>query len=85
MRAAKPAPRVRDLRGLPAALVTVGELDLFRDENIDYAQRLMAAGVDTELQVFTGMFHGAEMSIPDAAVSRRMRLGYRDALKRAIG
>ena len=79
------AARARDLRGLPAALVTVGELDLFRDENIDYAQRLMAAGVETELQVFTGMFHGAEMSVPDAAVSRRMRLGYRDALKRAIG
>ena len=79
------AARAADLSGLPPALVTVGELDLFRDENIDYAQRLMAAGVKTDLQVYAGMFHGAEMSVPEAAVSKRMRLGYRDAMKRAIG
>ena len=79
------AARASDLRGLPAALVTVGALDLFRDESIDFAQRLMGAGVPTELQVYAGMYHGAEMSAPDADVSRRMRLGYRDALKRAIG
>ena len=79
------ASRAADLSGLPPALVTVGELDLFRDENINYAQRLMAAGVKTDLQVYAGMFHGAEMSVPEAAVSKRMRLGYRDAMKRAIG
>ncbi len=79
------AARAEDLTGLPPALVTVGAMDLFRDENIEYAQRLMAAGVPTDLQVYAGMYHGAEMSVPEAAVSRRMRLGYRDALKRAIG
>ncbi|MYD08906.1 MAG: alpha/beta hydrolase [Chloroflexi bacterium] len=79
------AARARDLSGLPPALVTVGMLDLFRDENIDYAQRLMAAGVPTELQVYPGMYHGAEMSVMDAAVSIRMRTAYRDALRRAIG
>ena len=79
------AARAEDLTGLPPALVTVGALDLFRDEDIEYAQRLMAAGVATDLQVYAGMYHGAEMSVPDAAVSARMRLAYRDALKRAIG
>ncbi|MCY3779169.1 MAG: alpha/beta hydrolase [Chloroflexi bacterium] len=79
------AARATDLSGLPPAFVTVGTLDLFRDEDIAYAQRLMAAGVPTELQVCPGMYHGAEMSAPDADVSRRMRLGYRDAVKRAIG
>ena len=79
------AARARDLSGLPPAFVTVGALDLFRDENITYAKRLMAAGAATELQVYPGMYHGAEMSAPDAAVSRRMRAAYRDALKRAIG
>ena len=79
------AARAKDLTGLPPAFVTVGMLDLFRDESVDYAQRLMAAAVPTDLQVYPGMFHGAEMSVPDAEISRRMRTDYRDAVKRAIG
>ena len=79
------AARAQDLTGLPPALVTVGTLDLFRDENIDYAQRLMAAGVPTDLLVYEGMFHGVEMLVLDAVVSVRMRTGYLSGLKRAIG
>ena len=79
------AARATEFSNLPPAFVTVGALDLFRDENIDYAQRLMAAGVPTDLQVYPGMIHGAEMSVPEATVSRRMRTEYRDAVKRAIG
>ncbi len=79
------AARATNFKGLPPALVTVGALDLFRDENIAYAQRLMEAGVPTDLQVYAGMFHGAEISLMDAEISRRMRRAYRDALKRAIG
>ena len=79
------AARATDLSNLPPALVTVGAMDLFRDENINYAQRLMAAGVPTDLQVFAGMFHGAEMAAPDAAASKQMRLDYLTSLKRAIG
>lgn len=77
--------RAKDLSGLPPALVTVGMLDLFRDENIDYAQRLMAAGVATDLQVYARVYHGAEMKARDAAISKRMRLGYLEPLKHAIG
>jgi len=77
--------RAEDLSGLPPALVTVGTLDLFRDENIDYAQRLMAAGVATDLQVYARVYHGAEMKARDADVSKRMRLGYLAPLKHAIG
>ncbi len=77
--------RANDLSGLPPALVTVGMLDLFRDENIDYAQRLMAAGVPTDLQVYARVYHGAESKAPDADVSKRMRRGYLEPLKRAIG
>ena len=79
------AARATDLSNLPPALMTVGAMDLFRDENIDYAQRLMAAGVPTDLQVFAGMFHGAEMAAPQAPASKQMRLGYLTTLKRAIG
>jgi len=79
------AARATDLSGLPPAYVTVGTMDLFRDESINYAQRLMAAGIPTELEVYAGMFHGGENFVPTAAISQRMRKGYLDALKRAIG
>ena len=79
------AARATDLTGLPPALMIVGAQDLFRDENIDYAQRLMAAGIPTDLLVYAGMFHGVELAVPDAMPSKRMREGYLSGLKRAIG
>ena len=48
-----------------------GELDLFRDENIDYAKRLMAAGIAVDFALFPGAPHGFDMLVPDAQVSRR--------------
>ena len=78
------ASRATDVSNLPPAFITVGALDLFRDENIEYARRLLAAGVPTELQVFPGCFHASEVRAPQAAVSLRMRQGYLDALKRAL-
>jgi acetyl esterase/lipase len=50
--------RVPDLNGLPPAFIGVGTLDLFHDEDVDYAQRLNAVGVNTELIVVPGAFHG---------------------------
>ena len=78
------AARATDLTGLPPAFITVGTRDLFRDESIDYAQRLMAAGVPTELEVYPGMYHAGETMVPTAAVSQRMRMSYLDAVKRAL-
>ena len=63
--------RAVDLTGLPPAYVDVGDLDIFRDEDIDYAQRLLAAGVPTELHVFPGCPHGFEMMAGDLPVSRQ--------------
>ena len=50
--------REKDLSGLPPALILIGGADGFRDESIDYALRLGAAGVETELHVYPGVPHG---------------------------
>ena len=49
--------RNRDFAGLAPAFLEVGELDLFRDETMEYARRLMDARVPTELHVLTGLTH----------------------------
>lgn len=60
--------RARDLSGLPPTLIQVGELDVFRDEDITYATRLLQAGAPTELHVLPGAYHGR-----DAVAPRRRR------------
>jgi acetyl esterase/lipase len=49
----------------------VGELDIFRDEGIDYARRAAAAGVSVELHVHPGCPHGFDRAAPGADVARR--------------
>ena len=51
------ASRAADLSGLPPTYICVGDIDLFAVEDIDYAQRLVAAGVPTELHVYPGAYH----------------------------
>lgn len=46
-----------DLSGLPPTWIGTGSLDLFLDEDLDYARRLIAAGVPTELHVYPGAIH----------------------------
>jgi acetyl esterase/lipase len=64
--------RATNLSGLPEAYIDVGDLDILRDENIEYARRLTAAGVSTELHVLPGLPHGFEMVAPDAAATQRV-------------
>lgn len=65
------AYRATDLSNLPPAYIMVGGLDLFLDENIVYGQRLMKAGVPTELHVYPGAYHGFFAYSPAAEVSKR--------------
>ncbi len=78
------ASRATDLTGLPPAYIPVGALDLFVDENIEYAQRLIQAGVPTELHVYPGAFHGFDLFAPSAAVSKQFKADRDNALKRAL-
>jgi len=67
------AARAADLAGLPSAYVEVGELDIFRDEDIEYARRLAAAGTSVELHVHPGCPHGFDRIDPSVDVVRRSR------------
>jgi len=67
------AARATDLTNLPSAYIPVGALDLFIDENIEYAQHLIQAGVPTELHVYPGAFHGFDVFAPSAAVSKQFK------------
>src|SRR6201997_525786 len=78
------AARATDLTKLPRAYISVGTLDLFIDENIEYAQRLIQAGVPTELHVYPGAFHGFDLFAPSARVSKQFKADRDNALKRAI-
>lgn len=49
--------RAEDLAGLPPSFISTGSLDLFLDEDIDYARRLIRAGVPTKLHVYPGAVH----------------------------
>lgn len=52
--------RATDLAGLPPTYIDVGDLDIFRDEDIDYARRLAGAGVPTEFHLHPGCPHAFE-------------------------
>lgn len=75
--------RAESLAGLPPAYISVGALDLFLAEDIDYAGRLAAAGVPVELHVYPGAFHGFNM-MAGAAVSRAFRRDWVAALGKAL-
>jgi len=78
------AYRANDLSDLPKTYIAVGTQDLFRDEDISFAQRLMAADVPTKLEVFPGVFHGAEAYFRDAKISKEMTTCYYKALRNGL-
>jgi len=76
--------RYEDLSRLPPAWIGVGTSDLFHDEDVDYAGRLRAAGVDCDLDVVPGAFHGFDLVRPKAGVSQEFRAAQLAALAGAL-
>jgi len=77
--------RANDLSGLPQTYLCVGDVDLFRDENIAFMQRLIAGGSPGEFEVYPGVYHGAEFQYPDANISRRMYSDMIEKLRQGLG
>lgn len=75
--------RASDLSGLPPTFISVGTLDLFLEEDIEYARRLTRGGVPVELHVYPGAFHAFDIA-PDAPVAVTARSHSRNALRRVL-
>jgi len=76
--------RVNNLAGLPPAFIGVGAIDLFVDEDIEYARRLIAAGVATELNVVPGAFHAFDAIARDTSIAKQFTAAKIEALRRAF-
>jgi acetyl esterase/lipase len=75
------AARAKELAGMPPTFITVGNLDGLLDEDIDYARRLIAAGVPTDLHVFAGAPHAFDSMLADTAVAHRAARALEDWLE----
>lgn len=73
-----------DLSGLAPAWVGVGTHDLFHDEDVEYARRLVEAGVPCQVELIPGAFHGFDMVAPKAGVSREFFAMQCEALRPAL-
>jgi acetyl esterase/lipase len=76
--------RVENLVGLPPAFIGVGSVDLFVDEDLEYARRLINSGVRAEVCVVPGGYHGFDILAPDAAGTKAFRATWNAALAKAF-
>jgi len=79
--AAAPA-RARDLSGLPPTFIVVGAIDLFAEEDMEFARRLMRVGVPTELHIMPGAYHGFAVAGEQAPQVKQLLSLKRQALAR---
>jgi len=77
--------RATDLSGLPPTFIDVGGAEVFRDENIDYASRILATGGQCELHVWGGAFHGFYDIAPDTNVAKACLAAREAWLDRLLG
>lgn len=75
--------RTKDLAGLPPTFMAVGSIDLFVDEDVEYARRLLDSGVMTELHVIPGAYHGFDL-IPTPTLGKNFHSTLLDAFRRGF-
>ncbi|RCG33004.1 alpha/beta hydrolase [Sphaerisporangium album] len=73
-----------DLSGLPTTYIDAGSAEVFRDEDVDYATRIWAAGGQAELHVWAGGFHGFDALYPEVRISAAARRTRKDWLARVL-
>lgn len=78
------AYRAGNLEGLPPAYIAAGDIDLFAEEDIEYARRLVKAGIPTDIHVYPGGCHSFDGLVPDADISKRFTADIHRALKQAL-
>lgn len=72
-----------DLAGLPPTWIGTGSLDLFFDENLDYARRLVDAGVPVELHSYPGGIHAFNI-VADAGIAKAFSRDMLGAIARML-
>jgi len=77
--------RATDLSGLPQTYIDCGSAEVFRDETVAFASRLWAAGVQAELHVWPGAFHGFTSMVPQSALARTATAALADWTDRLLG
>lgn len=77
--------RVASVAGLPPAWIGVGGTDLFMEEDVDYGERLLNAGIAAEIMVLPGAFHAFDLIAPETQAAKAFTGSKMAALRRAIG
>lgn len=75
--------RAKTLASLPSTYLSVGAIELFAEETLEFAKKLIREGVPTELHVYPGYHHFAS-SVKDAYHTKRETESSLNALLRAL-
>ena len=76
--------RAEDLTGLPPTWIGVGDVDLFYKEDVVFANRLLLAGVETQLKIFKGYPHATETMVPSAEISKQFKADLRSFIRQQL-
>lgn len=76
--------RLSDLRGLAPAFIGVGAIDLFVEEDLEYARRLVLAGVPTQFHLTPGAYHGFDFIAPQSRPSKAFTAAWMSGLRAAF-